>query len=317
MLLVACALALALAGVALAGNGGVAPPTPRSPTTRNISDIYWLVLIVTGAVFVLVEGLLVLFVLRYRSRGRARTVEGAQVHGHTRLELIWTAFPVVLLAVIVAFTLAKLGGTRTVQAAPGQQPLRIRIDAHQFYWQFTYPDGQVSIDELRVPVNQPVKLDIYSQDVPHSWWIPQLDGKFDAIPGQVNRTGFKADRQGTYRGQCGEFCGVFHAVMQARVTVTSQRAFRSWLARGAQRNLGKVEWNGVCAKCHGPQGAGGYGPAVTSSPTLTTFPALKTLLYNGRGKMPPVGRRWTDAQIRALIAYAQKNVAGRGGAGGG
>jgi cytochrome c oxidase subunit 2 len=230
VLLLAVSVALALAAVAYAGNGGFAPATPHSPNAQRINDSYLWISIFTGAIFVLVEGALILFIVKYRRRGRPRSQEGPQIHGATRLELIWTAIPVVILAVIAAFIFYKLPGIQDVPSAKAEGgPLVVRVDAHQFYWQFTYPDGQISIDELHAPLNRTVRVDITSQDVDHSWWIPELGGKFDAIPGHMTHTWFKADRAGTYRGQCGEFCGVFHAAMKAVVKVQSQSEYAAWL----------------------------------------------------------------------------------------
>jgi cytochrome c oxidase subunit 2 len=314
--------ALALIGVAAAGNGGFAPRTPQSPNASRINDAYDLIAIPTGIILVLVEAILIVFVIRYRRGRRPRDAEGPQVHGATRLELIWTAIPVLILAGIAAFVFYKLPGIKDVpKAKAGNEPVEIRIDAHQFYWQFTYPNGAVSIDELHAPVGKVVKVAIHSQDVDHSWWIPELDGKFDAIPGVVNHTWFRARRIGTYRGQCGEFCGVFHAAMNADVKIESQSVYQSWVSKGATAALGKSEWTGVCAKCHGLAGKGDYGPAISGSPILVDSTQLKRLLENGRdqpnvpGVMPPVGRGWTSKQLDALLSYVRKNVAG--GAGGG
>ena len=186
---------------------------------------------------------MILFIVKYRRRGRPRSQEGPQIHGATRLELIWTAIPVVILAVIAAFIFYKLPGIQDVPSAKAEGgPLVVKVDAHQFYWQFTYPDGQISIDKLHAPVNRTVQVDITSQDVDHSWWIPELGGKFDAIPGHVTHTWFKADRAGTYRGQCGEFCGLYHAAMKAVVNVQSQDEYAAWLDTAAaalgQRRVG-------------------------------------------------------------------------------
>jgi cytochrome c oxidase subunit II len=313
---------LALAGAALAGNGGFAPATPASPNANRINDAYDLIAIPTGIILVGVEAALILFVVRYRRGRRPRDAEGPQVHGATRLELIWTAIPVVILAGIVAFVLYKLPGIKNVpKATAAGGPIDVRIDAHQFYWQFTYPNGAISIDELHAPAGQVVTLDIHSQDVDHSWWIPELDGKFDAIPGKVNHTWFRAKRLGTYRGQCGEFCGVFHAAMEARVVVEPRQAYQQFVSKGAKAGLGKGEWTGVCAKCHGLDGKGGYGPPISSSPILLDPTQLKPLLENGRdqpnfpGYMPPVGRGWTKTQLDALMSYVTSHVAG-GGSGG-
>src|SRR3954453_7852069 len=224
-------VALAAAGVAYAGNAGFAPVTPHSPDAKRIDDAYLWIAIFTAIIFVVVEGPLLWFVVRYRRRGRPRTAEGPQIHGATRLELIWTAIPVLILAAIAGFIFYELPGIEDVPAARAEGgPLVVRIDAHQFYWQFTYPGGAISVDELHVPVNRTVRVNIYSHDVDHSWWIPEFGGKFDAIPGQQTHTWFKANRVGTYRGRCGEFCGVFHAEMAARVLVESRSAYESWLS---------------------------------------------------------------------------------------
>ena len=314
---------LALAGAAAAGNGGFAPPTPHSPNASRINDAYDLIAIPTGIILVLVEVALIVFVVRYRRGNRSRAAEGPQLHGATRLELIWTAVPVLILAGIAAFVFYKLPGIQDVpKATASGGPIEIRIDAHQFYWQFTYPNGAVSIDRLHAPVGQVVTLDIHSQDVDHSWWIPELGGKFDAIPGKTNHTWFRANQIGSFRGQCGEFCGVFHAAMNATVQVESQQDYQRWLGTEAGASLGRSEWVGVCAKCHGLAGKGDYGPSITASPLLQSRASLETLVSEGLdrpnipGLMPPVGRGWTARQLDALLAYTQKNVVG-GGSGGG
>jgi len=308
--------ALAFAAVAYAGNGGFAPRTPHSPNAERINDSYKWISLFTGAIFVLVEATLIWFVFRYRRRGRARTVEGPQIHGATRLELIWTAIPVLILVAIAGFIFYKLPGIQDVPAAKAEGgPLRIRVDAHQFYWQFTYPNGAVSVDELHAPVNRTVRVDIRSADVDHSWWIPELGGKFDAIPGAPSHTWFKAKKTGTYRGRCGEFCGVFHAEMAARVLIEPEADYRDWVSNEAAKQLGRNEWEGVCAKCHGPQGEGGYGPAISGSTLLTQTQGLRTLLLQGQNRiaptesyMPPVARGWTNEQFTALFAYLKQNV---------
>jgi cytochrome c oxidase subunit II len=316
VLVLALGAALAFVAVAYAGNGGFAPETPHSPNADRINSSYKWIALFTAGIFVLVEGTLILFIVRYRRRGRARTAEGPQVHGATRLELIWTAIPVLILAVIAGFIFYELPGIKDVPAARAQGgPLRIRIDAHEFYWQFTYPSGAVSIDELRVPVNRVVRVDIYSQDVDHSWWIPELGGKFDAIPGRHTHTWFQANQVGTYRGRCGEFCGVFHAAMKAQVISQSPSDYQSWLSGGAAADLGRNEWVGVCAKCHGPQGEGDYGPNIQTNGLLVQPAGLRTLLVNGQNRikpissyMPPVARGWTDKQFAALDAYLKQHI---------
>jgi cytochrome c oxidase subunit 2 len=308
VLVLALGAALALATVAYAGNGGFAPPTPHSPNASRINDSYLWISIFTGAIFALVETSLIWFVIKYRRRGRPRSAEGPQVHGATRLELIWTAIPVLLLATIAAFIFYKLPGIQNVPNAKAEGgPLVVQVDAHQFYWQFTYPDGQVTIDELHVPVNRTVRVDISSEDVDHSWWVPELGGKFDAIPGHLTHTWFKADRVGTYRGRCGEFCGVFHAAMKAVVDVQPPGEWAAWLST-ANGNLGRGEWEGACAKCHGLQGQGGFGPKISNNALLTQGQSLEQLIRQGRNQMPPVARGWSDEQVQALLAYLKQSV---------
>src|SRR5262249_26845086 len=153
------------------------PAAPHSPNAHRITEAYWLISAFTIGIFVIVESTLIIFIIRYRSRGRPRTVEGAQLHGNTRLEIIWTAIPVVIIAIIFGFVFYQLpgiSGPPTAQAASDE--VTVHLYAHQFYWQFTYPNGAISIDELHIPVNTVVKLEINSEDVNHSWWIPQLGG---------------------------------------------------------------------------------------------------------------------------------------------
>src|SRR5262249_7072545 len=139
--------------------------------------------------------------------------------------------------------------------------LEIKVEGHQFYWQFDYPDGSRTINNLYVPVDRDVRLTVVSGDVVHSFWVPQLQGKIQAIPGRINHTGFRADKTGTYYGYCGLICGPFHAHMLLNVVVTDPSAYERTLAQATTRaELGKTEFQGVCATCHGMQGQGGYGP---------------------------------------------------------
>src|SRR6476661_8488199 len=302
------AAALATAGVAAAANGGFTPQYAHSPNADRINTAYYLILGFTGAIFVLVEAALVVFIWKYRSRGRPRSAEGVQVHGNTRLELIWTVIPVVILAVIGIFVFYELPGISNVPSASAGDRVNVTVEGHQFYWQFDYPNGARSIGDLHVPVGKVVYLTIVSPDVDHSWWVPQLGGKTDAIPGKVNHTWFTADRAGTYIGQCAEFCGTFHEAMRTRVIATSAPEYESYVSSQAQKELGRSEFQGVCATCHGMQGQGAYGPNIASNPLLVQPSGLAPIVRNGFGTMPPVGEGWSDAQIKALVQYAKAKV---------
>jgi cytochrome c oxidase subunit 2 len=286
-----------------------APVTPESPNAEGIRDSWLFVSIFTGAIFVLVEGLLIAFIWKYRRQKRNRFEDAAQVHGATRLELAWTAGPVVVLFLIAAFVFIELPGIKDVpEAAAGEEELEIDVVGRQFYWQYEYPNGVIAVDTLRAPVGAPVRLRVTApdSDVIHSWWIPALGGKIDAIPGVTNETWFEAENEGTYNGQCAELCGLEHAQMLASVEVVSRAEFDAWLASGNE-DLGREEWEGVCAKCHGLNGEGGIGPRIAGSPTLTDAEDLGNLVRNGRRTMPAVGAGWTDEQVQALVEYLTEN----------
>jgi cytochrome c oxidase subunit 2 len=315
VLVAALGLLLLSAGIASAGNGGISPVAPRTPNAGRINDAYWFIFGFAAFIFVLVEAVLVVFVVRFRSRGRAREVEGPQIRGNTNLELAWTVGPVLILAAIAAFIFYKLPGIKNVPpASAGSSQVRVKVEAHQFYWQFDYPGGAISIDRLVVPVNEVVRLDVVSPDVAHSWWIPAFGGKIDAIPGRTNHTWLRVDRLGTYPGQCTEFCGVLHAAMTARVEVVSAGDYRGFLAAHAPRSaaVGGEIVAGVCAKCHGLSGQGDVGPPIAGNPILSDRTALSDLLRNGRAPtrtpsgMPAVGKTWGADELSAAIAAIRK-----------
>ena len=299
--------ALALAAAAAADSGGISPIAPVSPNGHRIADAYWLILGVTGAVFLVVEGLLIAFVIRYRRRGRPRYEDGEQLHGETRVEIAWTVAPVILLAVIVSFVFYKLPGIKDAPPASASgAPLAITVEGHQFYWLFKYPDGGVSVNTLSVPVNRVVELKVVSGDVIHSWWVPAFGGKVDAIPGRTNHTWFKAEKVGQYQIRCAEFCGIQHATMDGFVVV-GQRPLRP------RAPVGKQLFEGVCASCHGLDAEGAIGPSIAGSPTIQSPKALAEIVRNGIRTMPPVGRTWDDDLVEQLAGYLKTRFGGQGG----
>lgn len=310
------ALAALLSPVALADNGGFTPANPASDNADGIRDTFFFVSIFALFIFLLVEVVLVAFIFRYRRRRRERFEDGAPVHGATKLELLWTAFPVVILIAISVFVFVELPGIRDVSdAEAGGEALEIDVTGRQFYWQYEYPNGVIAIDHLRIPASVPVRLAISApdDDVIHSWWIPALAGKLDAIPGTVNTLAFEADRPGTYAGQCTELCGIVHAKMLATAEVLSESEFDAWLSeRRADQSAGTSElgeeiWDGVCAKCHGDEGEGGIGPRLAGSVLLTDADSLAQIVRTGRDEMPAVGSGWSDQQMRALTTYLRES----------
>ncbi len=309
------------AASALAGNGGFAPVPPESPNAEGIKQSYIFISIFAFAIFLLVESLLIVFVIRYRRRERPRNQDGAQIHGASKLELAWTVGPVLILAVIATFVFVKLPTIQDVPAsAAGSRNLVVDVTGTQFTWEFRYPNGVVSIDRMRAPQGRTVELHVTAPDwdVIHSWWIPSLAGKIDAIPGKLNKTWFSAKRTGVFQGQCAELCGLYHAKMLASVEVMPAAEFDAWLEeRRSQQDagtspLGQELWEGSCAKCHGVEGEGGYGPRVAGSALVQDEQALATLLHNGGIRMPPVGKDWTDEEIAAVTSYVKENLGNQG-----
>ena len=309
-------VALLTTVAAYAGNGGFLPGEAHSPNAHRVHTAFIFVSIFTGIIFVGVEAALVLFIVKYRRGKRPRTAEGPQIHGSTRLEIIWTVLPVVILAVIGTFVFIELPSITDAPKAAAADETSVQVSGRQFYWQFTYPNGAISIDTLVAPADEVVneRVSAPTWDVIHSWWVPDFGGKYDAIPGRVNKTWFKAPA-GVYAASCYELCGIQHAAMHAKVKVVPRAEYDAFIAQRAQGGvaLGQEEWQGVCLKCHRLDHAY-IGPALGGNPLLADRNALAVLLRNGQGQMPSVGKDWTNTQFDALIAYT-KRFAKTGGGG--
>ena len=255
-LCLAAALLAPLAFAATAFGDAFSPESGGSPQADSIDTLYWLVMVVAIIVFLGVEGALFYSLFKFRAR---RGAVAAQIRGNTRLEIGWTLGAAVILVILAVVTFVMLDDIRNppnsdasgfpsdpvenVQNASAYQPrtpsgkaLNIKVNGQRYVWRYTYPDKDTndlnnvfSYEEMVVPTNTTVTLDIEAQDVAHSWWIPDLGGKFDAIPGHVNFTWFKIPRPGTYRGQCAELCGRNHADMEATVRAVEPAEFQRWL----------------------------------------------------------------------------------------
>ena len=260
----AIAVPLALVGMLVltsaASAGLLAPEAGGSKNADAIRTLYWLVFGLGVIIFVGVEGVLIYSLFKYRARKGA---VAAQIHGNTQLEIGWTVGAAVILVFIAVFTFATLptirnppnsdaaaAGTagvtsgvavaQTQKLPPNGKSLSINVNGQQYVWRYTYADGDdnplndaFAYEEMVVPVGVTVTLKIRAQDVAHSWWIPQLGGKFDAVPKHTNYTWFKipADQAGTtFRGQCAELCGRNHANMIAAVKAVTPAEFDKWLS---------------------------------------------------------------------------------------
>ena len=323
---------LTCAALWLVGCGGPFPQStfaPRSDFARATDvlfrDIFWW----AAAVFVVVEALLLVALIRFRHReGRAAP---KPTHGHTVLEIAWTLAPAVILVFVAVPTVRTIFSTAADEAPPGG--LKVEVIGHQWWWEYKYPDlGITTANEMHVPVGKPVQVAITSADVIHSFWAPVLGGKRDAIPGHVNYIAFRADSVGDYSGQCAEFCGASHGNMRLRVLVDRDSVFQVWVEgqkggpavppKSSLAEQGKTVYSrSACIGCHTIQGVspGIIGPNLTHVGSRTTIaaglfpndsahlarwiadaPSLKPGSLMTR-MQPPL----TDADIAALVAYLQ------------
>jgi cytochrome c oxidase subunit 2 len=222
--------------------GALLPERGGSPNADRTATLYTLVLICAGIVFAGTVASLGYALWRYNAK---RNPVADQIRGHTKLELGWTAGATLLIIFLSVWSLTKLHAIDNPDRAAvspaaaaavgiGDKPkdaLHIDVIGRQYIWMYKYPNGAYSYQEMVAPVGVTVQLNIKSIDVAHSWWIPKLGGKFDAIPGYVNHTWFRLERPGVYTGQCAELCGRNHANMLAQVRGVSPEAYTAWVKR--------------------------------------------------------------------------------------
>ncbi len=207
--------ALAVAAVLLSAcieNSPLDSLDPQGPFAQTIDDLFWVTFWIATGIFVLVQGGILLAVFLFREKPDSK--EPRQIHGNTRLEVAWTVIPALILAGIAVPTV------RTVfdltECGAGAMP--IEVIGHQWWFEYRYPEsGVISANVLVIPAGQEVCLTMTSDDVIHNYWIPKLNGKRYLVPGEETFLRLQADEPGEYWGQCGEFCGLSHALMRARV----------------------------------------------------------------------------------------------------
>lgn len=222
------AVALAVAGLlAGCGQNSPSPLDPAGPIADKEAGLFWLILVVATIVFVIVTGILIYFIIRFRARPDSPPAR--QIGGHQRLEVILAAIPTVVLFIVLFATISTM-----FALAQPKTPnvLTVRAIGHQWWWEFQYPDQKiVTADEMYIPVDTVVHIELYSNNVIHSFWVPQLGGKTDVIPGHDNTMWLQASKAGDYRGLCTEFCGTQHAHMDYLVKAVSADQFQSWVSR--------------------------------------------------------------------------------------
>lgn len=218
-------LVVALGLPTLAFAAPPSPLVPGSPGAQRISDLFKIVASIALVIFLLVEALILFAVIRFRRKSVDEMPR--QVHGNNMLELTWTIIPAGILIGLFVITVPVMNYE---WQAPQSGGLTVQVTGRQWQWEFTYPDTGVStISELRIPAGRPIYLELKSEDVIHSFWVPQLAGKTDVIPGYNNTMWFQADQPGTYTGQCAEFCGLQHYSMLVKVTALSADDFKTWM----------------------------------------------------------------------------------------
>ena len=297
------------------------------PEAHKINSLFWPVFWIAVGVFVLVEGLLVVAMVRFRQRpGRGIPV---QVHGNRRLEITWTIIPAVLLLGVAFPTVATIFSL----ASKPPNALVVNVTGHQWWWEVRYPSlGVTTANEIHIPVGRPVLVYVTSKDVIHSFWVPRLAGKQDLEPGRTNHVTIEASEPGTYLGQCAEYCGFSHANMRLRVMAEPVAQFMAWAsqearpasppAAGTLAAQGAQDFaTGACVGCHtisGVQNAAGIiGPNLTHLASRTTFAAATFALTPQNLELwlrdPPAIKPGADMpnlhlsqqEISALIAYLE------------
>jgi cytochrome c oxidase subunit 2 len=239
-------------------------PKPAGKEADRIDFVFWFTTAICIAVFAVVAAVLVYSVWKFRVRPDDDS-DGPPTHGHTTLEIVWTAITAVLvtaISIVSAIVLAQNGHA-------GSNPLVVKVTAQQFAWTFTYPNGK-SFGYLTVPKGRHVKLDITAKDVIHSFWVPELSQKQDAVPGEHTQLVITPTRLGTFAVICTELCGLGHAVMKSHVDIVSPAKFAAWLKAGGKSagapGLAVYQQNG-CGGCHTLQAAGSnakIGPDLDS-----------------------------------------------------
>jgi cytochrome c oxidase subunit 2 len=299
-----------------------------SPQAAEIGTLFWWVMGLS--VLVLVVVLVFLGAVIWRGwRERHRVEEPPQIHGNAALEVTWTVVPLALLGVLLVLTVAstfRLSGL----SAP-ENALHVKVIGKQFWWEMLYPEeGIVTANELVVPLGRPVRLELVADDVMHSFWIPQLAGKTDMIPGQVRYLWFTADRLGIYYGQCAELCGDSHANMRLRAIVLTPEDYAAWVAAAQQAPPGpdtalaqqgsQLFASKGCIGCHAVLGrntANRFGPDLSHIGSRTSIAAgvlpnnreamVRWLMYPDIVKpgnfMPNLGL--SEAEAEALAAYME------------
>jgi cytochrome c oxidase subunit II len=281
--------------------------SPAGTPAHSIFGLSMLVLSITLGIFLVVSGLLLYALIRFRHRPEDSKREPAQIYGSNQIELSWTVIPILIVVMLFLTTTRIILDTEAIPKPASA--LDITVIGHQFWWEYRYPKlGVVTANELHVPISDPsaptpTYLEMSSADVSHSFWVPRLAGKMDVIPNRVNTMWIDPQQPGVYLGQCAQYCGTQHAKMLLRVYADSPADFAAWVAqqkKPAQQDFsgnpaakeGEVVFaHNACINCHtvaGTNATGHFGPDLThlaSRDTLASGPIKNT---------PENLRQWID-----------------------
>jgi cytochrome c oxidase subunit II len=249
-----------LFGLGLVLSGCAPSPTflsPASSIATHEANLYNIILIMALVVFVLVEMCLVWILIRDRKQ-KGDDKPPKQIYANTKLEITWTVIPVLLTVALYVMTFQTMNSVAAPAASA--KDINVHVIGHQWFWEIEYSDlGIKTANELHIPVGATVQITLDSIDVIHSFWVPQLSGKTDVIPGQTNHMWLTANQTGVFMGQCAEFCGMEHALMRIEVFVDSQDDFNAWVSnqqKPAVQPQTEEEQEGfkivssLCASCH-------------------------------------------------------------------
>ena len=230
--------------------------SPEGPYARTIDDLFWLTFWIAVVIFIIVQGALIIAVIFFRDK--EGMPEPKQIQGNHKLELLWTIIPVLILGAIAFPTVRTIFDL----AKEPEGALNVELVGHQWWFEFNYPEYDITTANILViPEGTPVRLEMWSNDVMHNFWVPKLNGKRYLVPGQKTYLNLFADNAGEYWAQCGEYCGLSHSKMRARVISLSSGDFEKWI-ENEQKNALKppegslaakgeeIYLNAGCTQCH-------------------------------------------------------------------
>ena len=280
---------------------------PAATPAHSIFDLSMLVLGVTLVIFLVVAGLLLYALIRYRNRPEDSDREPAQIYGSNQIELSWTVIPILIVVMLFLSTTRVILGTQAIPKP--DSAMNVTVIGHQFWWEYRYPQlGVVTANELHIPVSDPAHptptyLTMSSADVSHSFWVPRLAGKTDVIPNKINTMWIDPQQSGLYLGQCAQYCGTQHAKMLLRVYAQTPADFAAWVNQ--QRHPAVQDFSGnpiaaegqmvflhnACINCHTVAGTTATG---IFGPDLTHLASRDTIASGAIQNTPENLKQWID-----------------------